>query len=119
MAVQPADLLRALRRAGGVAERVLADLGAGAAPESEPLRPMPGRVVPDGPPPDEIAHRLAGGHPVPVRLGDGPIGDLGHPRVDGRLLLAVLAAGGPAATLLREHGVDEAAVRAAVPVDPV
>ncbi len=105
MRVQPADLLRALRRAGGVAERVLADLGAGALPEAQPLRPLPDRAVP--------------GDAVPVRLGDGPpIGDLGHPRVDGLLLLAVLAAGGPAAALLREHGIDEAAVRAATPVDP-
>ncbi len=47
-----------------------------------------------------------------------PVGDLGHPRTDARLLLAVLAAGGRAAALLRQAGVDEAAVRTALgPVD--
>ena len=46
-----------------------------------------------------------------MTLGDGlPIGDVGHPRTDGRLLLAILAADGGAAKLLRQHGVDEAAV---------
>jgi hypothetical protein len=51
-----------------------------------------------------------------VWLGDRelPIGDLGHPRVDARLLLAMLANDGPSAALLRERGVDEAAVRAAL-----
>ena len=49
-------------------------------------------------------------------LGDRelPIGDLGHPRVDARLLLAILGQGGRSAELLREHGLDEAAVRGAL-----
>jgi len=56
------------------------------------------------------------GRAVPVWLGDRelPIGDLGHPRVDGRLLLAMLAKEGGGAALLREHGLDEAAVRGAL-----
>jgi ATP-dependent Clp protease ATP-binding subunit ClpA len=56
------------------------------------------------------------GRAVPVWLGDRelPIGDLGHPRVDGRLLLAMLAKGGGGAALLREHGLDEATVRGAL-----
>ena len=57
------------------------------------------------------------GGPVPVWLGDRelPIGDLGHPRVDARLLLAMLGLRTDAsAELLREHGLDEAAVRGAL-----
>jgi ATP-dependent Clp protease ATP-binding subunit ClpA len=56
------------------------------------------------------------GRAVPVWLGDRelPIGDLGHPRVDGRLLLAMLAKSGGGAALLREHGLDEATVRGAL-----
>ena len=52
-------------------------------------------------------HRLPGDR-------DLPIGDLGHRRVDARLLLAMLAKGGHSAELLREHGLDEAAVRGAL-----
>jgi ATP-dependent Clp protease ATP-binding subunit ClpA len=39
------------------------------------------------------------------------LADLGNPRVDARLLLAMLAKDGRAAALLRDHGLDEAAVR--------
>ena len=56
------------------------------------------------------------GGPVAVWLGDRelPVGDLGHPRVDARLLLAMLGLGGASADLLRGHGLDEAAVRGAL-----
>ena len=56
------------------------------------------------------------GGPVAVWLGDRtlPIGDLGHPRVDARVLLAMLGLQGGGAALLREHGLDEAAVRGAL-----
>ena len=56
------------------------------------------------------------GGPVAVWLGDRelPIGDLGHPRVDARLLVAMLGLDGASAALLREHGLDEAAVRGAL-----
>lgn len=59
---------------------------------------------------------IAEGGPVPVWLGDHelPIGDLGHPRVDAKVLLAMLAKGGGGAALLRQHGLDEGAVRAAL-----
>jgi ATP-dependent Clp protease ATP-binding subunit ClpA len=62
----------------------------------------------------ELALREGGA--VPVWLGDRelPIGDLGHPRVDARVLLAILGKDGRSAALLREHGLDEAAVRAAL-----
>ncbi len=62
-----------------------------------------------------IRQTLASGDPVPVWIGEAPrfpTGDLGHPRTDGRLLLAVLAADKKAAQFLKSFGVDEAAVRA-------
>jgi len=67
-------------------------------------------------PPDNPAEALREGHPVPVTLGsDAPMGDLGNPLVDGRLLLLILASDSYVGRLLRDHGLDEAAVRAAVP----
>ena len=64
----------------------------------------------------DLATAVQDGGPVPVWLGhrDLPIGDLGHPRVDGVLLLAILGLGGGGAELLRGHGLDEAAVRGAL-----
>jgi hypothetical protein len=64
----------------------------------------------------DLERALRDGGAVAVWLGDRelPIGDLGHPRVDARLLLAMLAKGGGSAALLREHGLDEAAVRGAL-----
>jgi ATP-dependent Clp protease ATP-binding subunit ClpA len=64
----------------------------------------------------DLERAVGDGRAIPVWLGDRelPIGDLGHPRVDGRLLLAMLAKDGGGAALLREHGLDEAAVRGAL-----
>jgi ATP-dependent Clp protease ATP-binding subunit ClpA len=64
----------------------------------------------------DLVRALHEGGPVPVWLGDRdlPLGDLGHPRVDARLLLAILAKEGRSAELLRRHGLDELAVRAAL-----
>jgi hypothetical protein len=64
----------------------------------------------------DLRRALREGGPVPVWLGDRelPIGDLGHPRVDARLLLAILGKEGRGAELLRTHGLDEALVRAAL-----
>jgi ATP-dependent Clp protease ATP-binding subunit ClpA len=64
----------------------------------------------------DLERAVRDGRAVPVWLGDRelPIGDLGHPRVDGRLLLAMLAKDGGGAALLREHGLDETAVRGAL-----
>jgi ATP-dependent Clp protease ATP-binding subunit ClpA len=64
----------------------------------------------------DLERALRDGGAVAVWLGDRelPIGDLGHPRVDARLLLAMLAKGGGSAALLREHGLDEATVRGAL-----
>jgi ATP-dependent Clp protease ATP-binding subunit ClpC len=87
-------LLGLLRDPGGVAARALEDLGvdldalAAAIPRTPDLSDA-----------------------IPVTLGRQLLGDLGNPRTDARLLLAILERGGPAAQLLREHGLDEAAVR--------
>jgi hypothetical protein len=64
----------------------------------------------------DVDRAVRDGGPVAVWLGDRevPIGDLGHPRVDARLLLAMLGLDGDSAELLREHGLDEAAVRGAL-----
>ena len=64
----------------------------------------------------DLGRVLREGGAVPVWLGDRelPIGDLGHPRVDARLLLAILGKEGRSAELLRTHGLDEAVVRAAL-----
>ena len=64
----------------------------------------------------DLDRAVRDGGPVTVWLGDRelPIGDLGHPRVDARLLLAMLGLGGASADVLREHGLDEAAVRGAL-----
>ena len=113
--VVPGDLLRALRRAGGTAADVLSELRAGATAAEEPLRIPADDARWAGPAPAEVARRLADGAEVVVRFDDAALGDLGQPRVDGRMLLAILVAGGRAARLLRDRGVDEAAVRAALP----
>lgn len=64
----------------------------------------------------DLDRAVRDGGPVTVWLGERelPIGDLGHPRVDARLLLAMLGLGGAGAAVLREHGLDEAAVRGAL-----
>jgi ATP-dependent Clp protease ATP-binding subunit ClpA len=68
--------------------------------------------------PTDVLQALREGHPVAVTLGDGlPIGDLGNPRTDARILLAMLVAGGRAAELLRDQGVDEDAIHRVLP-DP-
>ncbi len=96
-------LLAILRQPDAVARRML--MSAGAAPRDvrneliERLNARP-RVLPRDP-----------GAPVGVTLDEALIGDLGNPRVDGRLLLEILDRRGAVAAWLRERGVDEAAVR--------
>ena len=86
-------LLGILRQRDGVALRVL-----GTGP-----RELREAVIRDlGAPPDDA---------LVVRVGAEALGDLGNPRADARLLLAILEQGGPIAAWLRERGVDEAAVR--------
>lgn len=63
------------------------------------------------PPPPEPIDPRDPGPPIAVRLESRPLGDLGHPRVDARLLLAIGLRDGRAAGWMRAHGVDEAAIR--------
>jgi hypothetical protein len=106
--VVPAHLLL------GLAEEAEAILAAGAT--TERMRDAAMRRLASEPPPPprapfDLDAAIASGGPVPVALDRDLIGDLGNPRVDGRLLLAMLAKDGHSAALLREHGLDEAAVR--------
>jgi hypothetical protein len=119
--IEPAHILL------GLAEEPEAVLAAGATSErmreaamrrraGEPA-PLPARapIAPlGGPPPAafDLDAAIASGDAVPVALGREPIGDLGNLRVDRQLLLAILRKDGRCAALLREHGLDEAAIRA-------
>ncbi len=49
--------------------------------------------------------------PVMVSLDERPFGDLGNPRADARLLLAIALRDQKVAAWLRERGIDEAAIR--------
>jgi ATP-dependent Clp protease ATP-binding subunit ClpA len=99
----------------GLADEPEAVLASGAT--SERIRAAAMRRLEAAPPPVrqgfDLEAAIAGAEPLPVWLGDHelPIGDLGHPRTDARVLLAMLAKGGRSAALLREHGLDEAVVR--------
>jgi hypothetical protein len=57
-----------------------------------------------------------------VQVGDVPLGDLGHPRVDARLLAAIVLRGGEMARWLAVRGIDAPAVAelpgSAWPLDP-
>jgi ATP-dependent Clp protease ATP-binding subunit ClpA len=96
-------LLAILRQPDAIARRML--MSAGAAPRDvrneliERLGARP-RVRPREP-----------GEPVGVVLDEMPIGDLGNPRVDGRVLLEILERRGAVAAWRRARGVDEEAVR--------
>jgi ATP-dependent Clp protease ATP-binding subunit ClpA len=118
--IGPADVLLALLDAGGGAARALREAGAtptavrerahAAAEAAARARP----AVPRGH--ADHAQELRDGHPVSVTLGADaiPIGDLGHPRVDARLLELMLACDTPAARFLSAHGVDALRLRAAL-----
>jgi len=120
--IDPAHLLLSVLDADGVARRVLRETDLIVADVRERADAAAGRRKPD------VAARATGadhaqdlrdGLPVSVTLGQEafPIGDLGHPRVDGRLLRLLLVNDTPAARLLRAQGVDEAAVDAALGPD--
>jgi len=98
-------LLALLRERDGVAVRVL--LGAGVDPRRlrEEVRSLAGESAPAPPAPaPPPAAGAGGGVDVAAAAADRVLGAYA--------LLGVLAAGGPAAELLRSRGVDEAAVAA-------
>ncbi len=122
--IDPAHLLLAVLDAEGTARRVLRESGLTVAGVREralgaagsPPPPAAAAAVLPQPRDQDLARELRDGHPVPVYLGHPPaqgIGDLGHPAVDARLLELMLVKDTPGARLLREHGIDEAAVHAA------
>jgi ATP-dependent Clp protease ATP-binding subunit ClpC len=96
-------LLAILRQSDAVARRML--VSAGAAP-SDVRNELIERL---GARPRALARDP--GPPLTVRLGEAVVGDLGQPSVDARVLLEILQRGGAVAAWLREHGVDEVAVR--------
>ncbi len=108
--VRPAHLLLALLRTDERARTVAEALGR---PLSEIYRIVQARAakIPSLALPTDDALRM--GHPVTVTLGDElPVGALGNRRADARVLAAMLVADGPAAKLLRAHGVEEGALKA-------
>lgn len=120
--IDPAHLLLAVLDADGPARRVLRESGMTVADVRERaqltagLGPPTGRCVPEGEPPPSHEQRLRDGDAVSVTLGADPlpIGDLGHPGVDARLLSLMLVGDTRAGRLLRAHGIDDAAVREAL-----
>lgn len=55
------------------------------------------------------------GPPIRVRLEDHVLGDLGHPRVDARLLTAILTHNGRVGEWLRYRGLEASDVEEAFP----
>jgi ATP-dependent Clp protease ATP-binding subunit ClpA len=105
--VEPAHLLLAiLKQRDALARRLL--MSAGATPAD--ARAAVIERLAERRPPEADAPVDAQG-PLVVRLGEAAIGDVGHPRVDGRLLLEILQRRGAVAAWLRERGVDDDAVR--------
>jgi ATP-dependent Clp protease ATP-binding subunit ClpA len=112
--VRPAHLLLVLLCVDDRARSVVEALGH--SPDDVRQRAEAAFQQPTSRVPTDVHHALREGHPVPVTLGDGPpVGDLGNPRTDARVLVAMLVADGRAAQLLRDHGVDEDAIRRLTP----
>ncbi len=108
--VAPAHLLLALMRCDPRAQSVVEAMGRNV---EDVVRATAGICANGSRPsvPENPYPALRDGQLISVTLGDGlPVGDIGHPRADARVLLAMLLADGKAAELLREHGVDEAAL---------
>ena len=107
--IDPAHVLLALLDAGGGATRALREAGAIPGEVRERANAVAGGELP---PPSARRHDhaqgLRDGAAVIVSLaGELPLGDLGHPGVDRRLLELMLVKDTRAARLLREHGIDE------------
>ena len=125
--IDPAHLLLAVLDADGAARRVLRESELTVADVRERAlaaagRPARAGIIRDGTAPDDEDRRhdhasdLRAGDPVMVILGADPypIGDLGNPSVDRYLLELMLVNDTRTARALREHGIDEAALRAAL-----
>jgi ATP-dependent Clp protease ATP-binding subunit ClpC len=105
--VEPAHLLLAiLKQRDALARRLL--MSAGATP-ADARAAVIERLAERQPAQADAPVDAQG--PLVVRIGEAAIGDVGHPRVDGRLLLEILQRRGAVAAWLRERGVDEDAVR--------
>jgi ATP-dependent Clp protease ATP-binding subunit ClpC len=119
--IDPAHLLLAVLDADGVARRVLreadlivadvrerADAAAGRPRRDRPALAATGRA--------DHEQDMRDGHAVTVTLGQDafPLGDLGHPHVDARLLGLMLARDTAGGRLLLAHGIDAAAIDAAL-----
>ncbi len=125
--IEPAHLLLAVLDADGAARRVLRESELTVADVRERAlaaagNPARGGVARGSVAPEDDSSRhdhasdLRAGDPVMVILGADPypIGDLGNPNVDRYLLELLLVNDTRAARVLREHGIDEAALRAAL-----
>ncbi|HUR84975.1 MAG TPA: Clp protease N-terminal domain-containing protein [Solirubrobacteraceae bacterium] len=117
--IDPAHVLLAVLDADGVARRVLRETELIVADVRERAEAVAGRRRPPvtpGPGRSDHESALRAGDAVAVTLGQDPfpIGDLGHPRTDGELLRRMLARESAAGRLLRENGIDEAAIDAAL-----
>lgn len=124
--IDPAHVLLALLDAGGGGMRALRETGAIPSEVRERARATAGQDprawtayapldAAVGPPADHGA-ALRGGDPVSVTLGADrfPLGDLGNPDVDRRLLALMLVNDTRATRLLRAHGIDDARLREAL-----
>jgi ATP-dependent Clp protease ATP-binding subunit ClpA len=108
--VRPADLLLALLRVDDRTRSIIQALGLRLDEVTARAEAASEQGFPRAP--GDVHQALGEGFAVEVTLGDRlPVGDLGNPRTDARVLLALLAANGRAAELLRDHGVDEDAIR--------
>jgi ATP-dependent Clp protease ATP-binding subunit ClpC len=97
-AIVPGHLMLAvLRQSDGVARRILVDAGGDVQGVRAAIVAALGQQSSEQP------------HVGPMHL-EG-VGSIGHPEVDTRLLLTILACNGEISRRLREHGVDEAEVR--------
>jgi len=106
--VEPAHLLLGiLRQPDAIARRMLLSVGSHPPDIRAELVRRLGEHGHEPAAPNEATAAAA----VPVKLGDTLVGDLGHPNVDGQLLLEILGRRGAVAAWLRERGVDEHAVR--------
>ena len=109
--VTPGLLLLGLLDQPGVAE-LLADCGVDVMSAREEARVDAEASSQPAP----VGQAIQDGSPVPVRLGYGlPIGDLGNPRTDARLLSAIMLRGGAVADWLRVRGLEAKDVEDAFP----